>query len=59
VIDYGAIALIAFLAALFLLGSTSSPYQEDGPFPVGMVGLLLALLAVKLLRDVRRERRGN
>ena len=60
-IDYGSIALVALVAAIFLWGAVERQTTPQGLPPemtgIGtMFGVLLAALAVKLWRDVREER---
>jgi len=54
-VDYGSIALVVGLAALFLLGNRENPYGEHGP--EGLIGIGFSVLAVKLWHDVREDRR--
>ena len=56
-IDYGSIALVLFVAAIFLLGNAVNPPRSPGMSGVGTVfGVVLVALALKLWSDVRRER---
>jgi hypothetical protein len=59
-IDYGSIALVAFVAGFYLLPPFFTERDRYHPGLSGiatLLGLLLLLLAVKLWRDVRDERR--
>jgi hypothetical protein len=60
-IDYGSIALVLMVAATYLWGTVDrvvSPSLSPGMSGIATVfGVLLVLLAVKLWRDVRSERR--
>ncbi|TMC68290.1 MAG: hypothetical protein E6J13_14930 [Chloroflexi bacterium] len=61
-IDYGSIALVVFVAAIFLWGAIEPAFvpQELPPEMSGITtlfGILLLALALKLWRDVRGERR--
>lgn len=60
-IDYGSIALVSLIAAIFFWGAIEHRMNPaDLPPELSGVstifGVLLALLAVKLWRDVRQER---
>ena len=60
-IDYGSIALVTLFATVFLWGSLieplyNPPRSRDGLGLSLIFGVLFAALAVKLWRDVRRER---
>ena len=58
-IDYGSIALVAFVAAMYLLPPFFAERDRYHPGLSGIAplfGLLLLLLAAKLWRDVRDER---
>jgi hypothetical protein len=61
VIDYGSIALVLMVAAIYLWGTVDrvvNPPLSPGMSGIATVfGVLLVLLAVKLWRDVRSERR--
>jgi hypothetical protein len=59
-IDYGSIALVLVVAAIYLWGTVDvaiNPPVSPGMSGLATVfGVLLVLLAVKLWRDVRSER---
>jgi hypothetical protein len=60
VIDYGSIALVLAVAAIYLWGTVDvavNPPASPGMSGMATIfGVLLVLLAVKLWRDVRSER---